>query len=245
VPGRVGQKLIAKQLPDFPFLMDAQLHNRFMKAFKGEWDLFKAIDTTHLLAIGTFGVSPNGVASLEELSVIVVDEHWLPIESMFEKELVEKLTDQKRCFLKVLRYNLASDIPVAAAVLLDTRPKGVAMYIIPPALADDEEYKKGLEELIMASTLDAWVWLPGQGEMPPLPGLTEEEHGSNPTLPMPVKTHSSPEPFPADSSSTDAAAPIPAEAVRAPAAAPIETIPPVPEESIHETPTLDMSDLPF
>jgi hypothetical protein len=108
------------------------------------------------------------VASLEDLSVMVVNENWIPIANLYEKELVDKLTEQKRSFDKGLRYNRLSKAVMASVVLRDVATP-VAMYVIPQFLADDKSYNEQLEAKISRSSLDAWKWIPGQGDMPAIP----------------------------------------------------------------------------
>lgn len=166
--GRFGYKLIAKHLPDFPFLMDDELHRKMMKRFSLEMSMFRAIENSHLLVICTFGLGYNGVANLEEIAPMVTTENWIPIESMYEKDLIDMLTEKGRAFQKVLRYNLASDVPVASLILLDTKPNSTVMYVVPQDRIEDEVYSKKLEELIMGSSLDAWTWVVGK-DMPEIP----------------------------------------------------------------------------
>jgi hypothetical protein len=176
--------------------MDDSLHARFTKRFESEWGLFQAIDNSHLIAIATFGVASNGVASVDEMLVMLVNENWIPLESMYEKELLDKLTEQNRSFLKALRYNLASDRPLASMVLLDTKPNPVAMYIIPPSFADNDRYQKGLDELIQASSLGEWIWRPGQSDMPAFPRITEAVSTARPQT-APGQVTQTPTPPPA------------------------------------------------
>ena len=168
VAGPFGDKLILKQLDDYPFVMDPKMSAAFTKTFRNELDLFKAIDGSHLLSIGIFGVAPSGVASLEDLSVMVVNENWLPIANMFEKEVVDKLTEQKRSFDKGLRYNRSAKEVMASVVLRDVATP-VAMYVIPQFLADNKSYNEQLEAKISRSSLGTWKWIPGQEDMPAIP----------------------------------------------------------------------------
>jgi hypothetical protein len=168
VAGPFGDKLILKQLDDYPFVMDPKMSAAFAKTFRNELDLFKAIDGSHLLSIGIFGVAPSGVASLEDLSVMVVNENWIPIANLYEKELVDKLTKQKRSFDKGLRYNRSSKEVMASVVLRDVATP-VAMYVIPQFLADDKSYNEQLEAKITASSLGVWKWIPGQEDLPAIP----------------------------------------------------------------------------
>lgn len=163
---RLGYKLVAKQLPDFHFLMDEELHRKMMKRFGVEMSMWRAIESSRLLAIATFGLTTTGVATLEEISLMVTTENWIPIESVYEKDLVDSLTEKHRTFRKVLRYNLASNVPTASLLLTDTRPNATAMYVLSTDPEDDPEFKKKLQELFSAGTSEMWTWVVGKSHMP-------------------------------------------------------------------------------
>ena len=132
-----GHKLVVKHLPDHPFLLSEDLHRRMTARFEREITLWDAVAGAHLIVIATFGVAPSGVTAVEELALMVVTETWIPIEHIYDANLVNALTDQRRRFIKALRYNLPPSRPLAAAVLSDTLPSPVALYIVPPG-ADPE-----------------------------------------------------------------------------------------------------------
>ena len=162
---RFGKKMVLKHLPDAHFFMNDDLYTRLLKRFEHELALWGGMETSHLLVVGTFGVSGAGVASLEEASLMLVNENWLPYESVDEKMLVDALTAQHRRFVKGLRYNLPSSTPLACAVLSDTA-NPVAMYIT--SYGAEDEFRKQLHELIEESTLEAWTW-DTANEMPAFP----------------------------------------------------------------------------
>ena len=43
------------------------------------------------MAIATFGLTPAGLAVVEEMALMVVSENWIPYESVYEKKLVDAL----------------------------------------------------------------------------------------------------------------------------------------------------------
>ena len=85
--------------------------------FEREITLWDAVAGSHLIVIATFGVAPNGVTAVEELALMVVTETWIPIEHIYDANLVNALTEDRRRFIKALRYNLPGSQPLAAAVL--------------------------------------------------------------------------------------------------------------------------------
>jgi Protein of unknown function (DUF1173) len=168
---RFGHKLIIKHLPDLPFLIATDLHERMARRFATELALWQADSTTHLIVVGTFGFEAAGLAAIEELSLIVTTENWLPVEHVDDLHLLAELTRAGRRFTKALRYNLPNTQPLATATLTDTQPQPVAMYLVPASINHD--YKNGLQALIDSSTLPAWVWMAGQAAMPALPPVVE------------------------------------------------------------------------
>ncbi|AOJ79205.1 hypothetical protein WS86_00230 (plasmid) [Burkholderia savannae] len=165
-PSRYGHKIVLKHLPDFHFMMNEDIHKRLHKRFETELSLWDAIDGSRLVMMGTFSIGSTGVASLEEVALMSVTENWIPFESMFEKMVLDALTDQKRRFMKGLRYNLPSTRPLATAVLSDTEPTPTALYVLPPDVSD--EFEVATHALIEESKLASWVWKSAE-QMPDLP----------------------------------------------------------------------------
>jgi Protein of unknown function (DUF1173) len=86
---RYGYKIVLKHSPDFPFMLDEDLHKRLKKRFDAALGLWGALDDVHLMIIGTFSVSAAGIASFEEVALMTVTEQWLPMEHAFAKALID------------------------------------------------------------------------------------------------------------------------------------------------------------
>ena len=80
---------------------------------------------------------------------MVVTKTWIPIEHIYDSQLVDALTRNRRRFIKGLRYNLPASRPLAATVLSDASPSPSALYIIPPGAGPD--YRSALGELVTKS----------------------------------------------------------------------------------------------
>lgn len=166
---RYGFKIVVKHLPDFPFMLNEELHRRLQKRFANDLALWDSIEDAHLAFIATFGLLPTGVASVEKLAVMVVSSNWIPFEHAYDKLMLDALTVQKRRFVKGLRYNLAENKPLACAVLADVSPIPVALYVQPPGVEQEDE--DALTTLIEESDMPSWIWRAGE-EMPELPPPT-------------------------------------------------------------------------
>ncbi|KAG0314078.1 hypothetical protein BGZ97_009660 [Linnemannia gamsii] len=174
-PSKYGHKLIVKHVPDFHFMISDDLYRRLVKRFELEIGLANATPGSHLIAIATFGIGSTGVASIEEISLMCVNDNWIPFETMYDQMLLTTLVDQSRHFVKSMRYNLPSTSPLACAVLTDIGKSLVAAYIMQPGASND--YLTAVDALISGSDLQAWKWEPGNGApIPtlPFPGLSNE-----------------------------------------------------------------------
>lgn len=166
-PSRNGHRLIVKHLPDFLFMLDENLHRRLKARFENELALWGADEASHLIAIATFGLSPAGLAIVDDMALMVVGENWVPYDSVYEKRLVDALAKVRERSVKGLRYNLSAEQPTAAA-MLQRQSQPVALYVVPPSA--DAGYDEALEELITSRPeIGAWIWRTIEGEMPPLP----------------------------------------------------------------------------
>nr|WP_205920934.1 DUF1173 domain-containing protein [Rhizobium leguminosarum] len=164
---RGGQKIVIRHLP-FCFIIEERTWNRFSARYETELELWRSSDDFHLIMIATFGISGAGIASIEEIAMMVVNENWIPFESIHELRLLERLSRLKRKSVKGLRFNLSREHPVVSVTLQEQRPAPVAMFIVPPGAGED--YEKILAEMIEARReITAWIWRVARGEMPRLP----------------------------------------------------------------------------
>ncbi|MFN3808990.1 MAG: DUF1173 family protein [Roseateles asaccharophilus] len=118
-PGRHGYKAVIKHLPDLAFTLDEALYNRLERRFEQELGLWGASDGSHLIVIATFGVGAEGLPRVVELSLMTVTEHWLPVETVAEKQLLDRLVRNRRSFTKLLRYGMRHEGEMPILVLTD------------------------------------------------------------------------------------------------------------------------------
>ena len=165
---RSGQKIIVKHMPGFPLMVEETVWRRLQSRYVAELELWQANDTFHLVVIGTFGMTQSGLASIDEIALMLASEQWLPIENVYEQRLVERLSRLSLKSVKGLRFNLSSTQPIAAATLPHRRPSPAALYIVPPDA--EEAFEAALSEMIAARVdVEPWIWRVAEGEMPPLP----------------------------------------------------------------------------
>lgn len=56
-----------------------------MGTLRSELMLWSADEASHLTAIATFGLTPTGLAVIEEMALMVVSENWIPYNSVYEE----------------------------------------------------------------------------------------------------------------------------------------------------------------
>jgi len=159
---RFGHKLVIKHVPDAPLMIDDTLLARLNKQFRDELELWQTDDEGHLMVIATFSVGRAGIATAEEVSLVMTDHNWLPYESLADKLLLDTAVAAHRRFTKSLRYNLAPDKPIASLVFTDTVSPTAAFL-----LTNDEDIDT-VAEIATQAGANTWTWVLGQ-EMPTLP----------------------------------------------------------------------------
>lgn len=166
---RFGYKLVIRHLPDAPLMVDDTLLARLNKRFGVELELWQNNDDGHLMVIATFSVGRAGLATAEEISLVMTDRNWLPYESLLDKLLLDTALDARRRFTKSLRYNLAPDKPMASLVFTDTETPTAAFL-----LTSDEDREVAAQ--IAADTgTEVWAWVVTE-DMPPLPPVADHRH---------------------------------------------------------------------
>ncbi len=164
---REGHRITLRHLP-FPFMIGEGAWKRLIARYESELELWRSNEEFHLIIIATFGISASGVAAVDEVAMMVVNENWIPFESVQERLLLERLAALRRKSVKGLRFNLSRDQPLVSVTLPEQRPSPVAMFIVPAAASED--YERALAEMIEARPeMTPWVWRVSEGEMPKLP----------------------------------------------------------------------------
>lgn len=167
LPARYGCRAMLKHVPDQSLALDEKLFRRMERRFAGELSMWGASEGLHMIVAATFGVGDTGVPWIEELSLMPVNAQWIPIGDGFELLLVDRLVREGRRFTKCLPYNQASSQSMPTAVLLDSAPSPLALYVVRAVSANVDADHLIVED--DASSVAAWRWEIGQKGMPPLP----------------------------------------------------------------------------
>lgn len=98
------------------------------------------------------------------------NKNWIPVENNKELEVVDKVLEEKRTFHKQLRYNLASDKPIACLTLTDVAGNPCAVYLDLEGIVSKWASRESMKELISTSTkTESWIFDPriGWRDFPP------------------------------------------------------------------------------
>ena len=178
-PARYGHKAVIKHLPDQAFALDDALYQRLGRRFERELSLWGTEPDLHLLMIATFRLDEAGAPDSVEMSLMLTNAQWLPVDDNWDRQLVGALVRQGRSFVKGLRYNTPADQALVCASLLDCSAMACPLFI-----EREHSAKKHfpVDHLVprSASSSPVWRWSPALGDMPALP-LPDQSHSTSDT----------------------------------------------------------------
>jgi len=159
-----GLRLLLKHLSEQPSLADDKVWRRVQKVYRPLFDAKAIDDKLRMIVSAVMAAKTDRVYRVCAVSLMRTTEHWIPVESTAEAELIRALVTAERSFYQPLAF--ASNPAVfACAVLRDATPKGFNLEVI--SAFEDEKTRKSR----MASIKDRgskWTWTLGEA-MPPLP----------------------------------------------------------------------------
>jgi hypothetical protein len=168
-----SRKIWLRHMPDVPLFIDASAWERLRKAFGGLFEALDADTTTkqRVVMCALIYAKREHVYQIDAASVMLTTENWIPLEGIHEADFVQALTEQRRRFVKPLRYDARSAAPFPNALLLDTGASPTPLHVV-SALMDPRD-RSAKEKAIKAHGTDLWVWHTDR-PMPPLPEATRQ-----------------------------------------------------------------------
>jgi hypothetical protein len=107
------------------------------------------------------------IYQIDTASFMLTTENWIPIEGIHETDLIQALTEQRRRFVKPLRYDARSTAAFPNVLLLDTGAKPTPLHVLSASMdAKDRAIK---EKVAQAQGETTWVWSTDK----PIPRLPE------------------------------------------------------------------------
>ena len=164
----LGRKVWLKHMPDAPLFIDAKAWERIERAYGDLLDSRDADTKTkqRVVICALIYAKREHIYQIDTASFMLTSEHWIPIEGTHEVDLIEALTQQRRRFVKPLRYDARSAASFPNVLLLDTGTKPAPLHIVSASLGPQDRAAK--EKALKALGDTAWVWNTDK-KMPPLP----------------------------------------------------------------------------
>ena len=174
---RFGSSALVKHVPDQAFTLSDEIYGDTGRRFERELSLWGASGNLHMIMIATFGVNGVGVPTIEELSLMPVNAQWIPVEDVYDLQLVDRLLRAERRFVKCLRYDVAANLVLPTALLLDTPDSPGLLCVVRPGIDPPQI------DTADTSAPRAWMWHIAQSEMPAFPSagpclIEREQHRS-------------------------------------------------------------------
>jgi len=119
LPGRHGFHAVIRHVPDIAFSLDEPLYRRTGRRFVQELAVWGASEGVRMVMGATFGLGAAGTPAIASLCLMPVTRQWLPLETLVELQLIERLIREGRAFRKVLRYDLGRAERIASVALID------------------------------------------------------------------------------------------------------------------------------
>ena len=153
-----GRKVWIKHMPDAPLFIDNKAWERIERAYG---DILEARDADtkspqRVVVCALVYAKREHVYQIDTASFMLATENWIPIEGTHEAGLIEALTEQKRCFMKPLRYDARTTAQFPNALLLDTGDNPFPLHILSGFMNPKDRAAK--ERTIKANGEGCWVW---------------------------------------------------------------------------------------
>ena len=166
--GNIATGTQLKHMPDAPLFIDTKAWERIERAYGNLLEARYADTKTkqRVVICALIYAKREHTYQIDTASFMLTTEHWIPIEGTHEVDLIEALTQQRRRFMKPLRYDARSAASFPNVLLLDTGAKPTPLHVVSASL--DPRDRAAKENALKAPGDTAWVWNTYK-KMPPLP----------------------------------------------------------------------------
>ncbi|MGF6095729.1 DUF1173 family protein [Pseudomonas sp. 18175] len=172
-PGGQGHKLWIKHMPEVPLLLNDATWRRLQHSYAA---LFEARDADsdiplRLIVTALVYAKRESTYAVEAASLMLTTAEWIAVEGLHDAMLVHALIEQRRRFIKPLRYDATASeaAAFANALLVDAGDAPVPLHVLSPFMKASERIAK---ERALAG---AWCWWTDRG-LPCLPASASTDH---------------------------------------------------------------------
>lgn len=170
-PHTLGRRVWIKHMPDTPLLMPSKSWARMERVFASVLEARDADASyrPHVVMAALIRARSELTYEIEAASLMLTTEQWIPIEGIHELGLIQALIDQRRKFIKPLRYDAKSAACFASALLLDAGDEPVQLHVLSSFMAPKERESKEK----MLRDVHGWIWHTST-DLPEFPGRRNE-----------------------------------------------------------------------
>lgn len=176
----LGCKIVLKHMADCPLYFDKKSADRFRKVFAYEYETWvqekesqhdtKALPRFRLIFAGLIYAKREDLFYIDTATLMLTGGNWVPLDYAYEQTLMDAMRDQRRRFIKPLRYESKVGAMFPNFILLDAGESPVSLDIVSPFMGDKERTAK--ETALRTRTDPAWIWKTMDTATPPrLPSL--------------------------------------------------------------------------
>ena len=154
----MGHKVWLKHMPDVPLFIDARAWERIERAYGSMLEARDADTKTKLRVVicALIYAKREHTYQIDTASFMLTTENWIPIEGIHETDLIQALTEQRRRFVKPLRYDARSTAAFPNVLLLDTGAKPTPLHVLSASMAAKDRAVK--DKVVKAQGETTWVW---------------------------------------------------------------------------------------
>jgi len=163
-----GRRIWIKHMPDAPLLIPEKTWERARRVYAADFDVLDAhaARKPRLVMTALVRAKRENIYEIDALSLMLVNEQWIPADGAHEIELVDALIEQRRRFIKPLRYDARSTAQFPNALLVDMGAEPVALHVV--SVFAPEKEREAKVQVVSRQEKPGWTWWTDQ-PMPPFP----------------------------------------------------------------------------
>lgn len=169
----LGSKIILKHMSDCPLYLDTKTAVRFRKVFCYEYETWlqekdlsqEKLPRFRFILGGLIYAKRENLYYLDTATLMMTGENWIPLDYTYEQTLMSVMQEQRRRFIKPLRYESKGGAVFPNFVLLDAGDAPVSLDIVSAFMADKDRAVK--ESVVRERIQPAWVWKTADTPEPP------------------------------------------------------------------------------
>jgi hypothetical protein len=151
----LGYHLVLKHLHDCSLYLEPRTGERTKTLFETElsaWDSGKV----RLVAACLIHAKREHCYHVDSLTLMMTSAQWIPLDHLYEKDIVDALIAEERTFIKPLRYEARDAAKFPNFQLLDAGTRPVALDIVSPFL--DEAERAAKLKAVGTRAPKPWLW---------------------------------------------------------------------------------------